>query len=110
MKRYSRIVWLAGSVILVLLLAPLLFCVSQAYRELHQAERFLGVLRQIRVGQTDRDDVLRMTEPFRKYTSEWPDHELPVLSFTFDNLWLVRLKLATYTDFRGWITSRITSW
>lgn len=106
MQRYGRVTWLAGSVLLMLL-AAFLFCVSQAYREKHQAERFLGALRQIRVGSTDRDAALRMTRPFRKHMDEGIDGAgLPVLSFAFDNLWLGRLKLAPYTDFRAWITLR----
>ena len=104
MRRYIRVLWLICSVVLVLSLAISLCWVLQAYRERHQAERFLGVLQQIRVGSTDRDAVLRMTEPFRKHTKEWADRGLPALSFAFDNSRLVRLKLAPYTDFRGSIT------
>lgn len=104
MKGYKNRFYLAGFILFVLVVGYFVFAMSRTHIEKRRAERFLSVLQNIRVGSTNRVAVLKMTAPFRNNVSEDVDGRgRKRLSFVFDNIWLARMKLAPYADFRGWV-------
>lgn len=93
-----RLVLLTG---LLAVFLVFLFAIASAYNERRQAERFLLVLEQVRVGSTDRANVVRITGPFLDHMDASTQDQL---GFVFYNKWLSRLKLASHAEFRGWIS------
>ena len=91
-----------------LLLSLLLVCaLGQAYRARARGNAFLSDLRQLRVGQSMLDDVLRIKTKYQGRS--WSEDKVCgqdqcIVNFSFDNKWLYRFGLVPGTGFIGGLT------
>jgi hypothetical protein len=90
----------AGLLFLILLACAL----GQAYRARAMANAFLSDVRELRVGQSTYDDVLRIRTNYKNRSSVEAsecDQNLCTLDFSFDNRWLYHFGLVRGSRFTG---------
>ena len=93
-----------------LLLSLLLICaLGKAYRARAKGNAFLSDVRQLRVGQSTYDDVLRIKTKYegRPWSEDKAcDRDQCIVNFSFDNKWLYHFGLVPGTMFIGGLTVR----
>ena len=104
MTKIRKVAYLTVSVLLAVALLSVSIAITQAYCERWKAQQFLTVLRQIRIGSTDKASVIRMTDRFRSDRQEYEGENKTELGFLFYNGWATQLKLATPVEFRAALT------
>jgi hypothetical protein len=90
-----------------LLLSLLLICaLGQAYRARARGNAFLSDVRQLRVGQSTYDDVLRIKTKYegRSWSEDKACDDQCIVNFSFDNKWLYHFGLVPGTMFIGGLT------
>jgi hypothetical protein len=95
----------AATILLLILLA----CALVAYHARAMAHGFLSDVRNLRIGQSTLDDVLRIRTNYESRStveSNGCDQILCILDFAFDNRWLFHFGLAPGSMFTGSLTVR----